>query len=194
MARRLDREIQDWSRRPVREQFTLLWDEVDHDEVRIISCWEGEPWASPYVISGSQSKRPLPGKWWAVCFVDLERQQGGQLLLSDDREVEVPPPALADAKEIRRLLEIPGIEKRPELAQMLVTLGSRRDEMDIPAIIGFAGHEDRVIRYSVLGVLSWQPSITNGDLSARFGKDPDAKVRDLARRFANGRIRRKTRT
>lgn len=193
MTRRLDREIQEWSRRPVRDQLSLLWEEFDTGEVKIISCWEEEPWSSSYVISGSQSRRPLPGKSWAVCFLNPDGQQPGQLVLSDDREIELPPPPLVDAREIRRLLEIPGIESRPELAQLLITLGGRRDEIDIPTILRFARDEDRVIRYLVLGVLSWQPSVTNDDLSVRFGKDPDARVRDLARRLATGRIRRKTR-
>lgn len=193
MVRRLDREIQDWSRRPVRDQLALLWDEVECDEVRITSCWEEEPWSSSYVISGSQPRRPLPGKWWAVCFLNFDGHEDSQVVLSDDREVEVPAASLADAKEIRRLLEVPGIETRPELAQMLITLGCRRDELDIPTLLGFAGHSDRVLRYMVLGALSWQPSISNGDLAVRFGKDPDVRVRDLARRLASGRIRRKTR-
>jgi len=113
--------------------------------------------------------------------------------ISDDRAGEVAPSQIRDAREIRRLLETNGIEERDELCELLITLGFRRDEIDIPLISSFADHEDKVVRYTVLGVLSWQPSVTNGDLGAKFGEDPDPRVEDLAARFAAGRSPRRTR-
>ena len=159
----------------------------------MIACWETDPWASQYVISASETRWPKPGKWWAVCFADFGPLAPVEVVFSDDREAEIPPPTLSDARDIRRILEVPGIEERPELCHLLVTLGFRRDEIDLPALRRFATHEDRVVRYTVLGVLSWQPSVTNAELWGKFGDDPDPKVRELAGQLSSGRTRRKTR-
>lgn len=193
MVRRLDREIESWSRRSARDQLSLLWDEQRRDSVKVISWWEGDEWGSSYVISASEPKPLLAGKWWAVCFVEFGQPELDQMVLSDESESAVELEVASDAREIRRLLEIPGIEERPELTRLLVTLGVRRDEIDIPTIMKFMGHRDRVVRYVTLGILSWQPSITNDDLLIRFGSDPDPRVSDLAKRFATGRLRRRTR-
>ena len=193
MSRPLDREILVWGRKTVRDQLNLLWEEVDRNGVKVIACWEDDPWSSQFVISASQARRPKPGRWWAVCFADFGPVEPVQAVLSDDREAEIPPPPLTDARDIRRILEVPGVEDRPELCQLLVTLGFRRDEIDLSALRRFAKHEDRVVRYTALGILSWQPSVTNAELLGKFGDDPDPKVRDLAGQLSSGRTRRKTR-
>ncbi|HMT05591.1 MAG: hypothetical protein KDB48_03100 [Solirubrobacterales bacterium] len=193
MIRPTDREIEAWSRKSKRQQLALLWDEYERDGVKVISCWEETDWSSVYVISASQSKRPKPGKWWAICFVDFGHREADKVVFSDDRAGEAAPAPIRDAREIRYLLETNGIDERDELCELLITLGSRRDEIDIPLISAFAGHEDKVVRYTVLGMLSWQPSVTNADLGARFGKDTDPRVEDLAVRFAAGRAPRRTR-
>ena len=194
MVRRLDREIQAWSQRPKRAQLSLLWDDVERDEVKVISYWEEAEWSSTYIISASQPRRPLPGKWWALCFIEPEGPGPAEILRSDDSEGRVRTlVAVTDAKEIRRLLEVPGVEERVELCDLLISLGGRRDEMDIPALLGFSNHRDRVVRYTALGLLSWQPAVSNDLLGHRFGEDPDWRVADLARRFASGTTPRKTR-
>ncbi len=193
MARRLDREIEAWSQRSKRAQFSLLWEEVELDEVKVVSYWEATEWASTYVISASEPRRALPGRWWALCFLEPGSPEPAEFLRSDDSEGKGRPVPFGDAKEIRRLLELPGVEERVELCDLLIALGSRRDEMDIPAFLGFSGHEDRVVRYVILGLLSWQPSVSNDLIGHRFGDDPDSRIADLATRFATGRTPRKTR-
>ncbi len=192
MVRSLDRQIEAWSNKSVRDQFSLLWDEVEREEVKVISCWEGREWSSNYVISASQPRRPLPGRWWAFCFIDPGSEEPAEFLRSDDSEGKGAGPPLTDARSIRRLLEVPGIDDRPELCSLLMTLGARRDEIDGPSILRFTGHSDRVVRYVSLGVLSWQPSISNDLIAHRFADETDPRVAELARRFASGRTRRRT--
>ena len=191
--RRLDREIEALSRASTRAKLALLSKDAEQGEVRLISYWEAEEWASTYVLSASESRKPLPGKWWALCFVEFGNLDPDEFLRSDDTEGKGPTPPISDAREIRRLLEVPGVEDRPELCGLLVALGLRRDEMDVPALLGFAGHEDPIVRYVCLGMLSWQPSVTNDMLGHRFRNDPDTRVADLAARFGTGRTGRKTR-
>ncbi len=193
MARSVDREIEAWSNRPVRDQFSLLWEVVEKDEVKVVSYWEGREWASTYVISASQARLPLPGRWWALCFIEPGREEPVEFLRSDDSEGKGGGPPLTDARSIRSLLEVRGIEERPELCSLLITLGARRDEIDTASILRFTKHEDHVVRYVALGVLSWQPSISNDLIAHRFSDDPDPIVADLAARFASGRTRRATR-
>jgi len=193
MSRRLDREIRNWSDASARTQLGLLWKDVEREGVKVISYWEETEWSSTYNISASESRAPLPGKRWALGFADFDRPGPVRYLLSDESEGVGREPVISDAREIRRIIELPGIEERPELSDLLIALGLRRDEMDIPFFLAFTGHEDRVVRYVTLGVLSWQPSIGNETIAARFGEDPDPLVADLAARFAAGRTRRKTR-
>ena len=193
MVRSVDREIEAWSRRSARDQFSLLWEQAGKDEVNVISYWEGREWASTYVISASQARLPLPGRWWALCFIEPGREEPVEFLRSDDSEGKGAGPPLTDARSIRRLLEVPGIDERPELCSLLITLGARRDEIDTASILRFTKHNDHVVRYVALGVLSWQPSISNDLIAHRFSDDPDPIVADLAARFASGRTRRATR-
>ncbi len=192
MDRSLDREIEAWSNKPARDRFSLLWEQVEKDGVKVISCWEGREWSSSYVISASQARLPLPGRWWAFCFVEPGSEEPVAFLRSDDSEGEGAAPALTDARSIRRLLEVPGIDDRPELCDLLLVLGARRDEIDVPGILGFTSHSDRVVRYVTLGVLSWQPSISNDLIGHRFANETDPLVAALAARFATGRTRRST--
>ncbi|HMX72065.1 MAG TPA: HEAT repeat domain-containing protein [Solirubrobacterales bacterium] len=193
--RRIDREIQSWSRDSARVQLALLWDEVERDGVRSISWWDGDPWASAYLISSTQPWSGGIGKWRAFCMINFGRPEDDEILFSDDREVvgRTSPAHGMGAREIRRMLELPGVEERKELCDLLIALGHRRDELDIPTITGFAGHEDRVVRYVVLAMLSWNPSIANDYLAGKFSDDPDPLVRELARRWSGGRLRRRTR-
>ena len=193
MVRRLDREIEAWGHKSARAQLSLLWDDFHRHGVRTIGYWEGDEWGSPFVIYSSEPKRGRPGKWMAHCFVNFGRPDLDELLISEDREVEIQQAPVADARDIRRLLEIPGVEEREELAGLMITLGHRRDEMDLPAFNRFVRHRDKVVRYAALGVLSWQPSVSNGELAGKFGEDEDPKVRDLAARLSTGRTRRRTR-
>ncbi|MCB0870402.1 MAG: HEAT repeat domain-containing protein [Solirubrobacterales bacterium] len=193
MARRLDREIEAWSRKSARDKLSLLWDEDLRNGVKVFSYWEGTEWASTYIISASESRKPLPGKWWSLCFVEFGQPEPSEFLRSDDSEGTGAPPPLSDAREIRQLIEVPGIEKRYELCDLMIALGRRRDEMDIPAFTRFAGHEDPVVRYVAMAMLAWNPSVANDYLGGKFGDDPDPVVRDLARRWSGGRLRRRTR-
>lgn len=191
--REVDREIEAWSRKTARDRLGLLWDACDHDGVRTIGYWDRDPWSSDLVLSCSQAKKRIPGQWWAVCFSSLESRRPDSIVFSDDREAEGLPESIEDAWELRRFLEIPGIEERPELCELLIGLGSRRDDLDLPIISRFGKHPDRVVRYTTLGVLSWQPGVSNQELAERFREEQDHIVRDLADRFAEGKVRRKTR-
>ena len=147
MSRPLDREILVWGRKTVRDQLNLLWEEVDRNGVKVIACWEGDPWAAHFVISTSQARRPKPGKWWAVCFRDFGPVEPVQAVLSDDRESEIPPPPLTDARDIRRILQLPGVEDRPELCHLLFTLGFRRNEIVLAPRRRFAKLRHLLARY-----------------------------------------------
>lgn len=193
MDREVDREIEAWSRKPVRDRLALLWEAGEHDGVRTIGYWERDPWSSDFVISSSQAKGRIPGTWWAVCFGSFESRTPDNLVYSDDRESEGPAETFGDAWELRRFLEIPGIEERPELSGLMVSLGARRDDLDLPLFRRFAGHADHVVRYAALGVLSWQPEVSNREIEEVFRDETDPVVLDLARSFAEGRVRRKTR-
>jgi hypothetical protein len=129
-------------------------------------------------------------------MLDFGRPDRDEVLLSDDTAIQGRT-TLAEqmgARETRRMLELPGVDQRPELCDLLISLGFRRDEMDIPTLTGFAGHDDEVVRYVVLGMLAWNPSVTNDYLAGKFESDPDHRVRELAVRFTDGRARRVTRS
>jgi hypothetical protein len=194
-VRPIDREIQSWSRDSARVQLALLWDEVERNEVKTISWWDGDPWASPYLVSAVQTWVGGVGKWRAFCMINFGNPAEDEVLLSNDREIRGRTTRVdgMSARDIRRLLELPGIEERPELCDLLIEIGQRRDEMDIPALTRFAGHEDQVVRYVVLAMLSWNPSVANDYLGGKFSDDPDPVVRELASRWSGGRLRRRTR-
>jgi hypothetical protein len=195
MVRNLDREIQSWSRGSARAQLALLWEEVERDGVRSLSWWERDEWSSPYLVSCTQSRLAGAGKWRAFCMVNFGQPGKDELLFSDDHEVigrSTPADGLG-AREVRRMLDLPGIDERPELCDLLISIGVRRDEIDIPVLNRFAAHVDEVVRYVVLGMLSWQPGVSNSELVGKFGEDADPKVRDLALRLSSGRTRRRTR-
>lgn len=193
--RRIDREIQAWSRASARAQLGLLWEEVERGGVRSISYWEGDPWASPYMISAAESRLGGAGKLRAFCLINFGQPEADEVLFSDNRDLIGRTPAAAGigARDIRRLLEVPGIGDREEICDLMIAVGIRRDEIDVPAITAFASHEDSVVRYVALGMLSWNPSVANDYLSGRFLEDPDPILRELAERFAAGRLRRRTR-
>jgi hypothetical protein len=195
MVRHLDREIQSWSRGSARAQLALLWEEVERDGVRSISWWERDEWSSPYLISCAQPRLAGAGKWRAFCMITFGQPEKDELLFSDDHEIigRTTPADGLGAREVRRMLELPGVEERPELCDLLISIGVRRDEIDIPALTRFATHEDKVVRYVVLGMLSWSPSVANDYLGGKFADDPDPVVREIARRFAGGQLRRRTR-
>ncbi|HRV61185.1 MAG: hypothetical protein KDB54_03415 [Solirubrobacterales bacterium] len=195
MLRLVDREIKAWSRGTAQAQLGLLWDEVERNGVKAISWWERDEWSSPYLISASEDRSLAPGKFRAFCQVNFGRPEDDEMLFSDDSEARGrdTPVETMGARDIRRMLELPGVEERPELCDLLINIGYRRDEMDLPAITSFAGHQEPVVRYVVLGMLSWNPSLTNDYLGGKFEKDPDPAVRELAERFASGRLRRQTR-
>jgi hypothetical protein len=196
MERRVDREIQAWSGSSARSQLALLWDEVDRDTVKSISYWERDEWSSPYMICASQRRRASWGSRRTFLMLDFGRPDRDEVLLSDDTVIHgrTTVAERMGARENRRMLELPGVDQRPELCDLLISLGFRRDEMDFPALTRFAGHDDEVVRYVVLGMLSWNPSVTNDYLAGKFESDPDHRVRDLAARFASGRARRITRS
>jgi|GEM_PF-1859435 len=193
MDRRLDREIQDWSGKPARSQLALLWDEVERNEVRVISYWEQDEWSSPYLICASQRRLGMRRRR-AFLMLNFGQPERDEVLLSDDTAItgRITVSEKMGAREIRRMLEVPGVEERPELCDLLISLGARRDELDVPTLSGFAGHEDKVVRYVALGMLAWNPSVTNDYLAGKFESDPDHRVRDLAARFTTGRTRRQT--
>lgn len=194
MSRRIDREIEAWGRKSAKAQLGLLWDESEQDGVRVMSYWEDSEWGSPYVIYASQSMRGRSRRH-AHCFVHFGQPEKDEILLSADREhrPEEPPKALPGAREIRRMLDVAGVKKREELVGLLVALGHRRDEMDIPTFRRFSGHDEREVRYACLGVLSWQPSVGNAELGEWFSGDRDPRVSALADRFSSGRTPRLTR-
>lgn len=193
MGREVDREIRSWSRKPARDQLALLKDGLDLDGARIIAYWEGDPWSSSLVISASAPRKHRPGTRWAFCFLPFHSPDPGELIFSDDSEEEAQPEKIADAWEIRRLLEVPGIGERPEICDLLISLGRRRDDLDLPTLGSFSTHRDPLVRYVALGVLSWQPGISNAQIGEKFSEESDPLVRELAIRFSEGRTRRKTR-
>jgi hypothetical protein len=194
MSRPVDREIEAWSRKSARARLGLLWDEVERDRVRLISYWQGTEWASPYVIYASQARR-RKSRWHAHCFVHFGEPEKDEVLLSVNREHkrQAGTEDRPGAREIRQMLEESGIEDREELTGLLIALGHRRDEMDIPAFRQFSGHPDRVVRYTCLAMLSWQPSVLNADLADWFAAETDPRTGRLAAELASGSIPRQTR-
>jgi hypothetical protein len=193
MKRRVDREIQAWRRRPARDQLRLLWEEESRDGVQVIAYWDAGAWSSAYVISGIEPNR-LGGTLRALTEIHFgERKRDATFLTGQD--LEGPPPEVLnlDPGEARFRLGKPGASEREELCDWLISVGRRRDEIDIPLMREYAGHEDEVVRFTVLGMLSWNPSVGNDQLIRWFGKDDDPRISELARKLGGGLAARYTR-
>lgn len=193
MDRQVDREIQGWRRLSAHDQLRLLWHEESRDGVSVMSYWDAGPWTSPYVIAGSETSR-LRGTFRALTEINFGERSRDATFLTN-QEFEGPPIEYLnwDVREARFRLGRSDSSGRPELCDWLIAIGRRRDEIDIPRLRGYADHEDKVVRYTVLGMLSWNPSIGNDQLLRMFGSDEDGIVAELAERFGAARAIRATR-
>jgi hypothetical protein len=193
MDRQLDREIQALRRGSVRDQLSLLWRKGTGNRFEMFSYWEAGPWSSPYVIAALQ-KRRFRSTLRAVAEINYGARNKDMTFLTHQVLEGAPPEVLeVDAREARVRLRSDGASRRPELCDWLVSIGARRDELDIPRLKQFADHGDEVVRYTVLGMLSWNPEIGNDQLLAMFGEDEDPRVKELAHLFGHGRVLRATR-
>jgi len=193
MDRDLDREIQALRRGTVRDQLAVLWREEGDGRLKVFSYWDAGPWSSPYVIAAIRKVR-FRGTLRAVAEIDYPRRRNDVTFLSHQVIEGAPPEVLiVDPREARFRLRSKGAARSPKLCDWIVAIGSARDEIDIPRLRKLADHEDRVVRYTALGALSWNPDVPNDQLLSIFGEDADAKVRELAELFAKAAVARATR-
>lgn len=191
--KQVDREIQAWRRRPAREQLGLLWGERKSGRVKLISYWDAGEWTSAYVISGIEPNR-LGGTQRALTEIHFgERHRDATFLTGQDLEGVPPEVLVPDAREARFRLGRSGASEREEICDWLLACGRRRDEIDIPLLREFAGSGEAVVRYAVLGALSWNPSVGNDQLLRWFGEDEDPRISGLARKLGRGLAARRTR-
>jgi hypothetical protein len=187
----VDREIEAWVGRSGREQLQLLWGDFTNAGVRVVSYWDMDPWMSPYTIYATQP-RGLITKWRSSFDIRFDSPEWtGEFFANQAldwrRESDDLPPG-----ELRSRLSGDDATGLPDLCDLTIALGRFRNTEDVPLLERFVSSPDPIVRYCVLGALTWQPSISTPDLVAPFTEDPDGVVRETAGKYATGYYERYT--